>query len=181
MAWTPPYQADFTKVLIRQLLSLVQRDQRDALDWVGGANVLPSIVSFQLAPLTRPIFPAVMLYPLTVEFDQGTWRALKETIDLHCGIAITGTDNQILIEQVQDYVRALDAIFNVLPATNFTDLYTARALTLELPGVVQAAGLVAGTVQELFIASHEYHELQTMMASFAAVASLRLRIWRNET
>ena len=181
VVWGAPYNADFTKLLIRQLIAIVQRDQRAALDWVGGVNVLPSIVSYQLAPLTQPIFPALMLYPLSARFSQDTWRALKSEIDLHCAIAVTNADNQTLIEQVQDYVRALDAIFNVLPATNFTDLYTDKTLTLDLPGVIQAPALAQGTVQELFVAEHAYDQIQPMRTEFVVVASLRLRIWRTET
>lgn len=180
MTWTFPYRADFTKNLIRQLISIVQRDQRAALDWVGGVNILPSIASYQLAPLTMPVFPAMMMYPLLMPFDQATVGALKYEVDLHCGIAVSNADSQILIEQVQDYVRALDAIFNVLATTNFVDLYTARPLQLELLGTVQAPALRVGTVQELFVVAHEYDQIQAMRTEFSVSASLRLRLWRHE-
>lgn len=181
MPWTAPYQADYTKLLIRQLLSIVQRDQRSALDFVGGAGVLPDIVSYQLAPLTRPIFPAVLIYPVGEEFDQAAWRAAKGVIELLCNIAVTNPDNQTLIEQAQDYVRALDLIFNVLPTTNFTDLYTSRPVTIEFLGVVTAPALAVGTVKELFVASHRYDMVAANMTEFSVMGSLRLRIDRIET
>jgi len=183
MSWVAPYpNADFTKLLIRQLLSIIQRDQRAALDWAGGqANLLPSILSYQLAPLTRPLFPAVAVYPLTVVFDEAAWRAAKSTIDLFVGVWVSNADNQVLIEQVQDYVRALDAIVNALVVRDFTDLYTSRALALELQGAVTAPALATGTVQEMFVVSHEYNEIHPLMEQFGVSASLRLRVFRTET
>lgn len=178
MPWTSTYNATFTKLLLRQLLAFIQRDQRAALDWVGGTNVLDSLVSYQLAPLTIPQFPAVLVAPMQSVFVQESVGSRQSVSRIYCAVAVAHQEAQVLAELVQDYLRALDAIFNTLPLSDF---YSTWPLTLPVLGSITTTALAAGTVKELFVVSHNYDEIRRVKTQFACAATLELLIDREET
>lgn len=189
MAWASKFNAGFVKPLIRQLLAIIQRDQRAALDWVGGTGVLPDIVSYQLAPLLIPQFPAVLVMPNETQFAQEAVGSLQSANRVFAVIAVTHQDGQAVVELLEDYTRALDAIFNTVPLSDF---YTPLSLTLPIlggtatgpasptPGAIQTTALNAGSVKELFVVSHLYNEIRQRRPGFACSATLELHIDREE-
>lgn len=189
MTWTSQFNATFTKPLIRQLMAIVQRDQRAALDFAGGivspaAGALPSIVSYQLAPLTIPQFPAILIAPMDSAFDHDAIGSLHYVDRVYCAVAVANQDAQILAELAQGYVAALDAIFNTLSLgqPGLADLYTALPLTLPSIGTISTAPLAVGSVKEIFVQSHNYDEIRRpKTGGFACVATLALVIDREET
>lgn len=189
MSWTSAYNSNFTKLMIRQLMAIIQRDQRAALDWVAGADVLLGIQNFQLAPTPTSQFPALLLAPTRSHFDQQAVGSLHYSTNVYCGIAVTHQDAQVLVEMVQDYVQALNAIFNTLVLPDF---YVSLPLSLSFlgsnnpssspsPGNVNTVPLVVGTVKELFVLSHSYDEIKRNKQAFACTASLELVIDREES
>jgi hypothetical protein len=183
MAWTSKYNAGFTKPLIRQLLSIIQRDQRAALDFVGGAGVLPDIVSYQLAPKSMPNYPALFIAPLSIDFRRDSDAgALPNAVFLECVVTVaSAVDDPIVIELLEDYVRALDAIFNTLQANTLADVYTSRNVTIESLGTITAPALDPGTLKDLFVMAHQYDRLQWMDNQFIVTAGIKLQIDREET
>lgn len=179
MPWTPSYAATYTKALIRQLVALVQRDQRAALDYVGGTdNPLPSIVNYQVAfsPLNQ--FPALLIAPLDSTF---TWEAVgtrQSANRIFVAIACAHQDTQALGELVQDYVRALDLLLMSLPLSDF---YTSLPINLPmLAGQLVTTPLLAGTVKELFVLGHGYDDIRRARTGFTQAATLEVRIDREE-
>ncbi len=196
MAWVSKYNAQFTKTLIRQLVAIVQRDQRAALDFVGGANVLLDIQTYQIAHATLPQFPAVLIAPMNSQFVQEAVGSLQSGNKIYCAVAVAHQNSQVLAELSQDYVRALDAIFNTLTSdNNLYQFYQSWPLTLPslggggnltspagpTPGSIQTTPLAAGSVKELFVVSHQFDEIRRARNSFVQAATLEVVIDREET
>src|SRR5690349_17510541 len=114
MSWASKYQARFTKDLVRQLVAMVQRDQRAALDFVGGAGELAGFASYLIADTPLQQFPSLLITPMDEVFDRDAVGSLHSTAKILVGVAVTHQDRAVLAELVQDYVRAVDAIFNSL-------------------------------------------------------------------
>jgi hypothetical protein len=185
MAWTAKHGAGFTKPLIRQLAAFVQRDQRAALDYVGGTGVLPDIVTYQLSPQLIPQFPGVLLSPGPTVFDldsnyaSETGGSIHYTTAAYCSIAVTHQDQETLSELLQDYTRALDLIFNSLALADF---YSAWPLTLPVLGAINTTPLDPNhsKVEALLVASHT-PEIRHPRNKFAMAATLELHLEMEET
>jgi len=120
MTWTPKYDAGFTKNLIRQLFAVVQRDMRDALDFVAGPNVLTTFQNYQLSATPANQFPSLLMAPIRSKFVQEAVGSLQYQTQIIAALAVAHQDPDVLAEQLQDYIRALDAVFNTLPLSDFS-------------------------------------------------------------
>lgn len=180
MVWASKHSAKFVKPLLRQLMAIVQRDQRAALDWVGGVNILSDIVTYQFSPNTIPQFPAILISPVESIFVQDAVGSVQSANQIFCSLACAHQDNQVLAEMVEDYVRALDAIFNVFPLSDFSDFYTSIPLVHPVLGNIMTDPLDYGTLKELFIVSHGYGEVRRGRNDFRMSATLEIRIDREE-
>lgn len=179
MAWSSKYAAKFTKPLIRQLLAILQRDIAAALEDVAPGAGLSKPVEYDLAVAPINQFPAVLLAPQTVAFDEEAIGTLHETIRIYCALAVAHQNRNIIAEQIQDYVRALDEVFNSVPLSDF-----ALPLTLEAPPEIAGTtvGLPAGRVMRLFVEGHAYDELrQAGTRGFAMAAVISLLIEMEES
>ena len=180
MPWTSKYNAQFTKPLVRQLVGIIQRDQRAALDFVGGAGVFADFQDYQFAltPITQ--FPAVQLTPLRIDFDEEAVGTLHQVVQLGCVVAVSHQDPQPLAELLEDYVRAVDAIFNTIVPSDFT---AALTLTHRMfsGGSITTAGIQAGSaVTKLFVASHDYSEIKAQHDKFAMAGILSVIVEMEE-
>jgi len=174
MPWSSVYQARYTKPIVRQMMAVVQRDQRAALDFVGGAGVLPSIVAYQLAPLSTPQFPALMIAPERTAFDHEAVGSRHSANRFYLAIAVTNHNRQVTAELIQDYVLAMDAVFNTVPLSDFS-----LALPLALPHLgpgFNTSGLTGGILKELFVASHNYDEIRIKRDQFSGIGILELLV-----
>ena len=191
MSWTPAYQAGFTEQLIDQLLAVIQRDQRAALDFVQGGvlPVLPSIASYQTSPTATQQYPVALLAPIEDVFDaEAQAGSLHYSSFLRCEIAVSNQDSRIMARLLQRYIRALDAVFHSLADSNGSlgfaaSFYTSLPLDLpELGGTVNTTPLAAGTVKELWVGRHELSEIQRLPAGgFWKAGVIELRVDREET
>lgn len=178
MSWTSRWNANFTKPLVRQIVAIIQRDQRAALDWVGGANVLPSIVEFDLALVAIRQFPALLVTPLADDFALESSDTRQQSVRLAVSIAATDQRPGAVVELVEDYVRALDAVLLTVPLTDF-----AAALSLTLPhlGTINTTPLAAGVVKDLVVEAHAYDEARALRGNiFAMTATLGVRVEMEE-
>lgn len=181
MSWTSKYNAGFAKLFIRQLMAIIQRDQRAALDFVGG---LPDIQNFQLSASPTTQFPSLLLVPSRIEFDRESVGSLKSTTQLFCSIAVSHQDSDVLAEMIQDYVRALDALFNTLPLSDF---YQTWPLSLRILGNINSTQpptptvpLQVGSVKDLYVVSHDYDYIRRTKTGFAVEGILQMLIDREE-
>lgn len=187
MAWASQYQAEFTKPLIRQLLAFIQRDQRAALDWVAGQNVLTSIADYQTAPRATPQFPYVLLYADELVFDPSAVGSRAYACRLICEVAAAHQNFQQLAEIVQDYARAIDAILMTLPLPDF---YQSWPLTLPIFGSTSPSTpdtpsgdttpLLVGSVKELFVVRHKLGRVGRIGQGFAGSALIEIHVDREE-
>jgi hypothetical protein len=178
MSWTSKYQARFTKDVVRQLVAIVQRDQRAALDFVGGEDELADFASYLIADTPVQQFPSLLITPMDEVFDRDAVGSLQSTAKILVGVAVTHQDRARLAELVQDYVRAVDAIFNSL---DFGDLYQSWPVTLpHLSSGAVTSALAPGSMKDLFIESHSYDEIRRRGTSFSMAAALTLVVNREE-
>lgn len=180
MTWIPTYRADYTKFVIKQLLAFAQRDQRDALDYVGGVGTLPSIVTYQTSPVAVPQFPGVLIAPERATFDHQAVGTRHYATIVTCVVIVQHQDPQIIVDLAEDYLRALDLIFCTVPISDFHSSWPLQFPTLS-SSVQQTVPLADGTVQELFVSSHNYDDVRKMRDKFTCTASLELLIEREES
>ena len=183
MTWTAKFNAGFTKPIIRQLLAFIQRDQRAALDFVGGANVLPSIVSYQISPTVITQFPAILVSPGISLFDRDAVGTLKYTTQIFCSVAITHQDQQVASELLQDYARAIDALMNALALgePGLSDFHLPWPLTMPALGAITTTPLpITSNVNDLWVASHT-PEIRNLRTRFDMASTLELHLDMEET
>lgn len=177
--WTPLYKADFTKLVVRQLLALVQRDIQDALDSISDApGEFEPFHTYQLSPLAMPQFPAILIVPQRSIFDQLSVGTSHSVTHYYVAVGVDHADPNALAEKIEDYVRAVDYVLTALPIPDF---YTSWPLTMskKVP-TVQTTALVPGTVKEMFVMSHAYDEMRRLNNKWAMVATLDLLVEREE-
>lgn len=178
MTWTSKYSATFTKSLIRQLMAVFQRDMQEALDWVGGIGQLPGIVSYQFAGRSIKQFPAILIAPSVSQFVPEAVGTRQSANQIYLAIGVTHQDEQRLVEMIQDYMRAADAVLSTMP---LSDLYTALPLELPWTEAVITTPLEVGSVKDLFVASHNYDDSRFKGGAFQIAATMAIQIDREET
>ena len=165
MPWTSKYAAKFTKPLVRQLLAIIKRDIRAALDYVAGPNVLPVFVSYHRSKSAIVQFPGILVAGHDVAFDEeavGTEHMNPARLAVVVAAAHQSPD--ILSELVEDYVRAVHAI--LVSAWELTPQdFQATNIPLPSPPFApgeKSPGVAAGALKKLWIPGHILSEvLQT--------------------
>jgi hypothetical protein len=174
VAWIKQFNSVFSKLVARQLMAVIQRDQRSALDDVGGAGALASFVGYYFGGVPIKQFPAVALAPLRIAFDREAVGSLSEQLTIAVAIAVQHQDPQAAAETLEDYMRAIDELLNSMLLSDFS-----AALTLTHPmfsgGSIALTGLPATTrVTDLFIESHDYGEIRRLRTGFATTGVIAL-------
>ena len=92
---TPRYQAQFAKVLVNQLIAILQRDQQAALDLVNAARpagrTLKPFAAFhkEAAPIQN--WPALVLVGQQVSFNNDSDADLRtHSAQFFCAMSLTG-------------------------------------------------------------------------------------------
>jgi len=162
MAWVSRYNSQFTKPLVRQLLAIIQRDIRAALDHVAGASVLPAFVTYHRSKNALVQFPGILVAAHDVAFDEdavGTehMNPARLAIVVACG----HQNPDILSERVEDYVRAVHEI--LVSAWELTpEDFAATDIPLPSPPFdpgTFSPGLAAGTMKGLTIPGHSFGDV----------------------
>jgi hypothetical protein len=174
--WTSYYNAGLSKQVVRQLLAVVNRDIQAALDFVSGVpGSYPPFAEYDLALLPMQQFPAILLTPDTVIFDEGANGTLHQTMRLTCVIAVTHQERNALAEVSQDYVRAVRAVLDTLWETTPGDFLLTN-LPLPSPPFSSGAlspGLASGKLMKIFAEGHTFEEIRRRPQSgFAMAASM---------
>lgn len=178
MSWQSKYNAKFTKQVVRQLVAIIQRDQRAALDFVGGAGVLPDFVGYYVAAAPIKQFPTVLVAPMESQFVPDAVGSLESANRFYVAVGVANQDPQVLADLVQDYIRAVDAILNTVPLPDF---YAAIPITLQHSSDTVTQALEAGSLKDLFLVSHTYNEIRQGANGFQMTAVIEVHIHREET
>lgn len=110
MAWAPKYTAEFEGRLIDNILALVTRDMKFALDYFYPADALPD---FAERCLSYPIglnFPMLVIDPSSSAIDDVEGTHLQEAVRYTLEIGVTDSDAELVTRRCMKYVRALDAV-----------------------------------------------------------------------
>jgi hypothetical protein len=183
--WVSYYNAGLSKQVVRQLLAVINRDIRAALDFVSGVpGSYAPFAEYDLALLPLQQFPAILLTPDTVAFDEGANGSLHQTMRLSCTIAVTHQDRNTLAETTQDYVRAVRAVLDTLWESSPGDFLLA-SLPLPSPPFPNGAlspGLASGKLMKIFADSHRFEEIRRgPQSGFVMAATMSIIVEIEET
>jgi hypothetical protein len=170
VTWTPYYNAQLVKPLIRQLAAIIYRDQADALASVGLAEAQHRFQEFQIALAPIRQWPSVLIAPASDAFDSSSDLTRKQMVALFIAAGVTHSDPNLLAELAEDYALALDRILNSI---ELSDFYTSLPLPPlsgfpAPPPSVQMDKSVTN-VTRLFVASIDYGELRRARSSLLAM------------
>jgi hypothetical protein len=174
MPWSSHYAAQFSKPLVRQIVALIYRDQRAALDDVAGVNVLPNFAEFDIAKVPILQYPGIFIAAHRERFDEESQQTLHATVELAGAVAVTHQDRNVLAEICADYVRAVDEILR--SAFECTDFYASGLVLPARPAGPFAprettTGLTPGILKRLWIDSHDFTEAVSAPQSLFAMAA----------
>lgn len=120
MAWTPKFDAQFIEPLIDSLITVIKRDEFDALNWANGGADLPVFAMHQRARRVEMKYPFLAVLAVQSKIDQSEDDGkLTEHHEIVIEVALTGTDPNALSGLLFKYVRALDSIIRNM---SFADL-----------------------------------------------------------
>ena len=178
--WIPYYNAGLSKQIVRQLLAVINRDIQPALDFVSGVpGSYAPFAEYDLALLPVQQFPAVMLTPDKVTFDEDAVNSLHQTIRLSCVVALTHQDRNMLAEMIQDYVRAVRAVLDTLWESSPGDFMLTN-LPLPSPPFPSGSlspGLTCGKLLKLFVDSHMFEEIRRgAQSGFVMTATMSVNV-----
>ena len=183
--WISYYNAGLSKQVVRQLLAVVKRDIQAALDFVSGVpGSYAPFAEYDLALLPVQQFPAILLTPDSVTFDEEANSTLHQTMRLTCVIAVTHQDRNTLAEMTQDYARAVRAVLDTLWESTPGDFLLTN-LPLPSPPFPNGAlspGLASGKLMKIFAEGHAFEEIRRRPQSgFAMAATMSIMVEIEET
>lgn len=111
MSWTPQFSACFEGPIIANVLTIVTRDMKSALDYFYQADNLPDFAERSLGTEKGLEFPILVIGPRsnlvdTVDDDSH----LIEPIIVELKIGVTADSSDLAMTKIMKYVRALDAV-----------------------------------------------------------------------
>jgi hypothetical protein len=174
--WQSYYNAGLSKQIVQQLLAIISRDIQAALDFVSGVpGSYAPFAEYDLALLPVEQYPAILLTPDKVSFDEEADYTLHQTMRLTCVIAVTHQDRNTLAEMTQDYVRAVRAVLDTLWESTPGDFLLTN-LPLPSPPFPDGAlspGLASGKLMKIFADGHTFEEIRrTPQSGFSMAASM---------
>jgi hypothetical protein len=183
--WTPYYNGGLSKQVVRQLVAVINRDIQSALNFVSGVpGSYAAFAEYDLALLPLQQFPAILLAPDTVTFDEEANHTLHQTMRLTCAIAVTHQDRNALAEVAQDYVRAVRAVLDTLWESAPGD-FLLTSLPLPSPPFPSGAlspGLASGKLTKLFADRHTFGQITGgAQSGFVMTATVSVIVEIEET
>lgn len=183
--WMSYYNAGLSKQVVRQLLAIIKRDIQAALDFVSGVpGSYAPFAEYDLALLPVQQFPAILLTPDTVTFDEAASSTLHQTILLSCVIAVSHQDRNTLAEMIQDYARAVRAVLDTLWELTPGDfLLTNLPLpSPPFPNGTLSPGLASGKLMKIFAEGHAFDEVSRRPdTGFVMAAKMSIKVELEET
>jgi hypothetical protein len=152
MGYTPAFpNALFSKPLLNQIIAIIQRDQAAAISIVN--PTLPTISEFHKGPGPRTAFPWLMLAAQGETFDPDATLLRDSICRVILALDVGQFDQELAQDSAQDYARVLDMI---VMTAGPQDWETPLAIALEtVPSGITTPN-AAGSVKEVFVASHSF-------------------------
>lgn len=174
MPWISRINSVSDKDLVEQLMAIVQRDQRAALDSVDAQ--LASFVGYYFSESAIKQFPALMLRAPRVSFDLDAEVFRKGTRAMACGVAVQHQDPEAAIRTLYDVVEAMDRLFSSI---DLADFHTALQLTHPsfTGGLKNLAGIAADVlVGDLRVTGHDTSASARTPDGFAVAGTISLEL-----
>ena len=111
MTWTPRFSARFEGPIVDNVLAIVTRDMKSALDYFYPSDELPDFVERSLGTELGLEFPILVIGPRSnpVEtVDDDSHLIEPQVIELKVGVIAESPD--AAMRKIMKYVRALDAV-----------------------------------------------------------------------
>lgn len=166
--WTPKYSARFELPILDNVLAIIIRDFKLALDYFYSADALPDFAERAVGTEQGLQFPMMVIGPRSNQVETADDAShLVEPIVIEIKIGVTAGSANDASRKIMKYVRAMDA---VLRTATYAD-YFAGFTT----GASQPFGLVIDV-------THEYGPLgaNDNRTTYFKPASLDLRLTFNE-
>lgn len=111
MAWTPKYDALFIGPLIENVITIIKRDEAEALAWANGGTSLPGFATHQQARRADVRYPFLAVLANETDLEESEEEAfLEEESKLIVEVALVNADPNLLAATLFRYVQALDSI-----------------------------------------------------------------------
>jgi hypothetical protein len=181
VTWVSKFNSSSVNLLVRQLMAIIQRDQRAALDQVAGAGVLPDITGYYFTERPFKQFPSLMLRVLRTEWQREESPMTRQgTHIMACAVGVQNQDPEPCAELMEDYVEALNTILESIQPGDFR-----AALTLTHPmyagGSVVLSGIPTGVeVTSIFVQSHDYSALAKLRDGFGTAGIITFEVDTQE-
>jgi hypothetical protein len=148
---TPAYNPAFSKPLLNQLIAIIQRDQGSAIQLVNPA--LAPITEFHKGPAACMALPWLALMLRSTQFSQQVTGTRASTTSLTLELDVGQFDQEIGLDNAQDYARVLDMVITSASPADFT---TPLPIAHETVPTGMTTPPAVGSVKEVFISAHKY-------------------------
>lgn len=111
MTFVPKFSARFEGPLIANVVAIVERDMKDALDYFYPADDLPDFVERSLGVERGLEFPIFVIGPrenLIETVDDDSHLVEPQRIEIKIGVVADSPD--LAYEKIMKYVRAMDSV-----------------------------------------------------------------------
>ena len=123
MSWAPTYSARFEGQIIENVLTIINRDFKAALDYFHPSGNLPDFAETALGQIKGLEFPSLAIGPLenpVEEADDSSHLIEAARIDIYIGVTDDGPDT--VTRKIMKYVRAMDAVLRTAKHDFFTGM-----------------------------------------------------------
>lgn len=151
MSYTPAWNALFAKPLLNQCIALIQRDQASAIAIVNAA--LAPIGEFHKGPGLRTALPWLTVSLEGLELSEDVLGTRQSRPRIALVLDVGQFDQEMAQDNAQDYARVLDMV--ITTATE-SDWESPLPITQETVPAGITSPNAAGSVKEVFVASHHY-------------------------
>ncbi len=116
MTFTRRFNAKFGRGIPKHVLTLVERDQAEALAEANDGEPLPPIKQFNKARPADPVLPALSVYKRRVKpINQAEGQRVESTPEWAVEVAVEGSTEDATMELLEIYVEAVDSILRADP------------------------------------------------------------------
>jgi hypothetical protein len=109
MVFTPRFSARFEGPVIDNILTIIERDMKGALDYFYLADDLPDFAERAIAEQTSMVYPLLVITPVSNQVDWQEDR-LFEPMRFDIFMGVIDSNANLVTRKIMKYVRALDAV-----------------------------------------------------------------------
>lgn len=116
----PRFEEASESLLIDNILAIIKRDLKLALDYYYAADLLPDLVERALGSFQSTDYPKLAIDPNRNEPDESadaSW--IEEGLRINIFLAVTAADAPAVTRKLMKYLRALKSILRTAPSSDY--------------------------------------------------------------